>query len=283
MARPSVPNPASVLPLLSVAPTSHALSVRDLTLADGRSYRLFIALPRRLAPLRGFPALYLLDGNAAFEAIDAALLARHPDLAVIGVGYPVATQFDFDARSRDYTPAPIAGSGMPEGSIRPERPSGGADAFLLALASTILPALESGAPLDAARRTLWGHSYGGLFALHALATAPDLFAGLAIASPTLWWDDGRILDTLAGAPFAADAAATRIALWRGDDERSRDAATGAPGTRLDALHTLLRSRHGAVPLDVFPHAHHRAVLDLSLPGAFAHADPHPAAPLTKQI
>jgi len=44
---------------------------------------------------------------------------------------------------------------------------------------------------DAARCA--GHSYGGLFALHALLRRPQFFSRYAAAAPSLWWQDGFIL------------------------------------------------------------------------------------------
>src|SRR5690606_28957026 len=129
----------------------------------------------------------------AFAALKAADLAAHPGLAVIAIGYETDTVFDFDARSRDYTPAPPAGQGLPEGSPRPARPSGVAGLFLQALADEILPDVEHRFPLDRRRRTLWGHSYGGLFALYAYIHAPELFSALCVVSPSLWWGGGMVL------------------------------------------------------------------------------------------
>ncbi|MBF3166256.1 ferric enterobactin esterase PfeE, partial [Pseudomonas aeruginosa] len=76
--------------------------------------------------------------------------------------------------------------------------SGGADAFLDLLRDGMRPAVAAQAPLDTARQTLWGHSYGGLLVLHALFTRPGEFARYAAASPSLWWRDGAILGERAG-------------------------------------------------------------------------------------
>ena len=42
---------------------------------------------------------------------------------------------------------------------------------------------------------LLGHSYGGLATLHALFTRPHLFASWIAISPSVWWEDGRVLQS----------------------------------------------------------------------------------------
>lgn len=265
-----VSNPRVRLDLLTDAPASHRVHDKSIMLANGMRYRLFSAVPRRRAADKGYPALYLLDGNAAFDALTGPWLARHPGLAVIAIGYETGAGFDFDARSRDYTPPPLHGSGLPAGSGRPDRPCGGARAFLDALTLEIIPHVESTIHVDPGRRTLWGHSYGGLFALFLLTQNARTFRSLAIASPTLWWDGGHILTQLRQARWEGVDA---IALTKGDLERptlSDDITIIDP---FQTLATLLKARtDGSVSVTMLEDASHRAALDRSLPGALRLAD-----------
>lgn len=43
------------------------------------------------------------------------------------------------------------------------------------------------------RQALYGHSYGGLFALHTLFTRPGLFDCYIASSPSIWWNDRFIM------------------------------------------------------------------------------------------
>ena len=43
-------------------------------------------------------------------------------------------------------------------------------------------------------RTLVGHSYGGLFALHALFRPDRMFQQFVALSPALWWDDRGLFE-----------------------------------------------------------------------------------------
>ena len=194
---------------------------------DSRHWRVQLGVPRADAPAEGFPAFWMLDGNAALMEFDDALLA---DLAaqpappvLVFVGYDNALRIDSAARTRDYTPV--------EGE-RPQRDGdqvtvvtggGGADALLEIIERRIRPELARRVATDPDRQTLWGHSLGGLFALHALYTRGGAFDTWAIGSPSLWWGDGALL----GAPeqrFRAHNAGheARVLLSLGGGERARD-------------------------------------------------------------
>ena len=80
------------------------------------------------------------------------------------------------------------------------RRNGGADAFLDLLDQRIALRVTQLAKIDPARRTLWGHSYGGVLVLHALLTRPAAFDTYAAADPSLWWGDGYLLKEADAAP-----------------------------------------------------------------------------------
>lgn len=157
---------------------------RDFTAKDGSRYRLLISVPEGPAPARGFPSMLLVDGHALFPIATATanLQAQRPEATgigpavIIGIGYPGERPFDAERRQRDLLPVP-----------------GGAERFLDMLAEEVLPAVEKLAPLDPARRSLTGHSYGGLFTLNALFTRPGLFEAYVAGSPSIWWQDRAIL------------------------------------------------------------------------------------------
>ncbi|CAM5206576.1 hypothetical protein ARD30_13965 [Bosea thiooxidans] len=184
--------------------------------ADGARYRLLISVPDGPAPMRGFPTLLLVDGDALFAtaASAARLQALRPEATgvgpavVIGIGYPSEKPFDAERRQRDLLPVPD-----------------GADRFLEMIVGELLPAIGRIAPLDPARRTLIGHSYGGLFALHALFTRPDLFEAHVAGSPSIWWQDRAILAQEA-AFRRGGTAGGRLLITVGAQEQRPDRAVG---------------------------------------------------------
>lgn len=216
--------------------------------ADGRRhYRVRLALPERPAPAAGFAAVYLLDGNAALMEIDAALLgelakAAQPPVLVF-VEYDNDLRIDADARAYDYTPRRPGGEEAQRDALGGRR-NGGADAFLDLFEKTILPKAESIARLDPHRRTLWGHSYGGVFVLHALFARSRLFSGYAAADPSLWWGDGQLLKEEAKVPSWHEPA-PHLWLWVGEGGERAPAAP--PGRDHAAVEAMRRARAGVPP------------------------------------
>lgn len=222
----------------------------ELVSADAqRYYRIWIGVPQRPAPPEGYPAIYLLDGNAAMDVLDEAQLAaldrRNPPV-LVAIGYATELRFDVVARAYDYTP-PLPGGAPVIDDLARERRGGGADAFLRLIEQRIKPAVAARAPIDPQRQTLWGHSYGALFALHTLFTRPQSFQAYAVADPSLWWQKGFILgEEQAFIAQPPAMAGTCLLLMRGDSR----AGDRPPRTGVDAqVIAARREAVASVPAD----------------------------------
>ncbi len=215
--------------------------------ADGqRHYRIDLAIPRGAAPKAGYPALWMLDGNAALAELREDWLAelhqsQTPPLLVM-VGYDTDLRFDVTARTFDYTPAPAGREGaLIEDSVR-QRAAGGAAAFRQLLQGELRQRVATRYPLDAAKQALWGHSYGGLFVLDTLFAAGS-FRDYIAASPALWWQGGLILDSERDYLARSQHAPAQVLLVRGGAERPS-------GSNVDSrLLAERRKALAAVPAD----------------------------------
>lgn len=257
-----------------------------------RMYRIFISVPDpslfgEIPPENGFAALYVLDGNAFFPV--HALRARGHELRrevtgieptiIIGVGYPGSNFYDFDARAEDYTPPLSAGPDMED---HRGRVHGGADRFLAFLEEELKPLLRTELPIDPARETIFGNSYGGLFVLHTLAHRPESFSRYIASSPSIWWGDAQVMRDLAESIRQNGKTAFPPLLLTVGSKEQRDGATtdqtaqGDPSERsrnarlrmldhVEALAAQMRGAGAEVCLRVFPGEHHGdAVLRASL-------------------
>lgn len=126
-----------------------------------------------------YPVLYLLDGEEHFvhAAGIVSFLAeseRIPEMLVVAVANT--------NRSRDLTPPSTA-----ENDIRFTPVNGGADTFLRFFTEELIPYVERNYRTRP-YRILVGHSFGGLFALHALTRRPDVFRAYIASSPSLNWN-----------------------------------------------------------------------------------------------
>ncbi|WP_437880260.1 alpha/beta hydrolase [Pseudomonas sp. LRF_L74] len=247
----------------------YAFSTLAVDSVDGqRHYQVWIGRPRHAAPESGYPALWMLDGNAAIAAFDETLLrqlAQGTAPLLVGIGYQTPLRIERNARAFDYTPQQPGQAEQRDGLTG--QPSGGADAFLDLLAQRIRPRVAAQWPLDPARQTLWGHSYGGLFVLHTLFTRPQSFSRYAAVSPSLWWGEGAILGERDGLVGRLAGHRAQLLLMHGDAEGSGPSgpASGKPAMSLPALADDLRRLPGlAVSVTTFPGLGHGQTLEESL-------------------
>jgi len=177
-------------------------TVFDFSPADGGApWRIFLYQPPGTPPAQGWPVLYYLDANAvAGTAADimrvqaAWPLGTGIDWGVmVGIGYPVDGAYDSVRRSWDMGPPP-GQSYPPHTPDGPEVRTGGADAFLAFIEDELKPEIARRVAVDATRQAILGHSFGGLFVLHALFKRPSAFARWISASPAIWWEGAGIVD-----------------------------------------------------------------------------------------
>jgi len=109
---------------------------------------------------------------------------------------------------------------------------------------------------DPADRCLVGWSLGGLLGLHALFTRPQMFSRYILVSPSIWWDDQRVLVDEASYAETHDDLAAKIFCCVGEREETAPARMWPPQpgeagefamqarmvTALDELVVRLRSR-----------------------------------------
>ncbi|HEU4595388.1 MAG TPA: alpha/beta hydrolase-fold protein [Pyrinomonadaceae bacterium] len=135
-----------------------------------------------------FPVIYMTDGEAhlAHTASTLSFLARNgrvPEMIVVAI--------QNTDRTRDLTPTKANMMLPTTGELRFPT-SGGADRFLKFIETELIPQIESKYRTQPFR-VFAGHSFGGLFAVNALLTRPDLFNAYIAVSPSLQWDNEVML------------------------------------------------------------------------------------------
>lgn len=174
--------------------TMPATQVWDMASDTGKPYRIMVSYPESEPPESGFPVLYVLDGNASFAAFaETRRIQEYGDLGkaiVVGVGYRTDKPYD-EARNEDF----IVMDNPPPGK-RLGRTAGksGRDEFLDFLTGKLRTEIGKRYRINPDRQVLFGHSFGGLFALHALYTRPQAFHSIVAASPSLELDEGVLRD-----------------------------------------------------------------------------------------
>lgn len=219
----------------------------DLSGANGGAYRVMIAVPDGPPPAAGFPVLYHLDGNAVFASMVEAMRIQGARGAatgvapgvIVGIGYAVDGPFDRQRRTLDYTPPadPAMLGERPDGGEWSA--TGGADAFLEVLETQVMPMVARLAPIDPTRRALFGHSLGGLFALHLLFARPGAFARIVAVSPSLWWNGAAMIRELDARRAALPAARPRVMIAVGGEEEPVETPGEDPHAARRRSHRLI--------------------------------------------
>lgn len=168
-------------------------SLRSTILEEERGFQLYLP-PGYATSSERYPVLYLLDGEGHFHHATGVVqflagTLHIPPMIVVGV--PNTN------RTRDLTPpvrADARMSGDPSAPIISQvfPTAGGADRFLRFLEEELAPYIEAHYRTQP-YRVLVGHSFGGLFAVHALMNRPQSFHAYIAISPSLWWNDGELV------------------------------------------------------------------------------------------
>lgn len=174
--------------------------------ANGKAYRLFIAMPLTPPPPGGYPVVYVLDGNAYFGSVAEATRARSAlggeiaGAVIVGIGYPTDNLLTMMGRRfYDLTPAqPTDGERQKmETTMKLMGVNGieyaGADILLDIIEKEIKPLVGASLPIDPKRSVLLGHSIGGLAVLNALFKRPSSFDAYIAISPSIWWAGRDVL------------------------------------------------------------------------------------------
>jgi predicted alpha/beta superfamily hydrolase len=162
--------------------------------ANGVDYMLYVSLPRGYETSKErYPVVYVLDADYSFaiahNVVEHLADRQHlPWAIVVGIAYDGEPRYR-EHRTRDYTPTHTLEVGPGTEHQRPyQKHSGGGPKFRDFLRGELLPLIDR-TYRTSAERVLVGHSYGGLFGAWLLLTAPDLFTGYIIVSPSLWYDE----------------------------------------------------------------------------------------------
>lgn len=153
-----------------------------LSTSNGAKYNIKVALPENYSPqTQKYAAIYVLDGEENFNFVAEKCSSISSDFStsnvlVVGIGYG-------NDRAIDYTPVEGGGGAINGG--------GGAEKFLLFIKNELIPRIENeyGADTLRIKRTILGHSFGGLCGAYAFTNFNKVFGNYLLLSPSLWYAD----------------------------------------------------------------------------------------------
>jgi uncharacterized protein len=129
--------------------------------------------------------IYVLDGQVLFSSVLNILKNNElNNKIVVGIG-------NISMRDRDYTPTKIQSSSFVNSAAA--KISGGGENFIAHLEKELIPYINEHYPAGNSR-VLIGHSLGGLITVNILLKHTDLFSKYAAIDPSMWWDEGKLLN-----------------------------------------------------------------------------------------
>lgn len=250
--------PAAEVPAPVPATIEAAQTFLFDSLVNGAHYKLTVVLPPTYtkSPGKHYPVLYLMDGDAmsllaAYALPRMEVKAVVPEMIVVGVGYPGASERDWDygPLSQTYWKMPV---------------NRGAERFIRVLKEEIVPLIDARYRTVRSNRGIGGHSLGGLLTAYSLVHASDTFNHFWISSASLFWDEDKVLSEVAdfmahhpdpGVRIFADVGGEESSIMQGSAERLQQAFEAAPWTK-SAFHLAILSGevHTTVPSTAFADA-----------------------------
>lgn len=166
-----------------------ALKIKSQLLNETRDLNIYLPLGYSRDSLKTYPVIYLLDGSKNEDFIHISGIVQFgsfswinmiPESIVVGIG-------NVD-RKRDFT--------YPSQNELDQKEfptSGKSENFIAYIEKELQPFINS-TYRTKETKTIIGQSLGGLLATEILLKKPDLFDNYIIVSPSLWWDDEKLLD-----------------------------------------------------------------------------------------
>lgn len=163
--------------------------IQSKELGEKRTLNIYLPEGYKANDTINYPVIYLLDGSADEDFIHIVGLVQFNSFEWINqVPKSIIVGIATVDRKRDYTfPTTI------EEDKKKYPTAGHSDHFIAFLENELQPFIEKKYKTNT-DKTLIGESLGGLLATEILFERPTLFNKYIIVSPSLWWNNGSLLN-----------------------------------------------------------------------------------------
>lgn len=221
-------------------------------LEENRSLNIYLPEGYHPDSAKKYPVIYLLDGSLDEDFIHISGLTQFasfpwiqiiPESIVVGISN--------NDRKHDFTfPTTVKQDQLDFPT------TGGSADFIRFLEEEMIPFVQKHYPVDSSATTLIGQSLGGLLATEILLKKSQLFNTYIIVSPSLWWDDGSLLQV----PTPADLTGKSVYISVGNEGKVMKDSAKKLSKKLAASATDNRN----IFFQYFPKLDHSNALHLSV-------------------
>ncbi|MCH2490891.1 MAG: alpha/beta hydrolase-fold protein [Flavobacteriales bacterium] len=163
-------------------------TINSTVLNENRTLNIYFPANYKEQPQKNYPVIYLLDGSKDEDFIHISGLVQFgtfswinllPESIVVGIGNTDRKRdFTYPSRNKlDQEEFPTSGK---------------SESFIRFLTNEVIPFVKATFRTEE-HSTIIGQSLGGLIATEILFKVPDTFDHYIIVSPSLWWDDEKLL------------------------------------------------------------------------------------------
>lgn len=246
---------------VSVSPLNigEVINMYSATLKEDRILNVYLPLSYTEETASSYPVIYVLDGSMDEDFIHIAGLVQFcsfpwvdlvPESIVVGVA-------NVD-RQRDFTyPTAIAADqkDFPK--------AGGSAAFIEFMSQEVVPLVNKQYQTNG-ESMLIGQSLGGLLATEVLFRSPDLFDQYVIVSPSLWWDNGSLMDV----PMQAHVEPIDVFVTVGEEDRQMVGGALQLVSKLQDWRSMETNGSKVVHYAILPEYNHGDILHAAVYEAF---------------
>lgn len=154
----------------------------------------------KIDPDQTYRVLYMHDGQNLFDALTSSF----------GTEWQIDETLTKLIQSKEIAPLIVVGidnggsERLNEMTLVPDEKHGGGkgENYVRFVTEEVIPFMEKNYPVGKSRedRFIGGSSLGGLISLEIMRHDPEIFCGGIVMSPSLWWADGAILDSIQADP-----------------------------------------------------------------------------------
>lgn len=163
--------------------------IQSTPLAEKRTLNIYLPEGYDKNDTMKYPVIYLLDGSADEDFIHIVGLIQFNNISWINrVPKTIVVGIANVDRKRDFTYASTI-----EEEQKRYKTAGKSDKFITFIEKELQPFINKKYKTNASK-TIIGQSLGGLLATEILLKKPLLFDKYIIISPSLWWDNGSLLN-----------------------------------------------------------------------------------------
>lgn len=167
----------------------HIDEIQSKALAEKRILNIYLPEGYKQCDTTKYPVIYLLDGSADEDFIHIVGLVQFNSFEWVNqVPKSIVVGIATVDRKRDFTfPTSI------ERDQKSYPTTGHSDQFISFIEKELEPYIQSKYKTNS-NKTIIGQSLGGLLAAEILIKKPILFNQYIIISPSIWWDNGSLLN-----------------------------------------------------------------------------------------